>query len=191
MRIAMAVRERANCRGSRVGAILVLNDRIISTGYNGTPEGMTNCDDCGCHRCAHREKYKPGQSYDVCICVHAEENALLSAARFGIAIQRADLYSTMRPCFGCTKEAIQAKISRIFYLHEWEHPNKQVRPEYDKIQVKIPVKRIDIQDQKKSWAVPKRSAKLGKQRNGTSRTDRSTQLHLVKPRSKNGRSNHA
>src|SRR5450756_1406092 len=71
MNIAMAVRERANCLGSRVGALLVLGYRVIATGYNGTPEKMPNCDEGGCDRCANREHYESGTAYDICICVHA------------------------------------------------------------------------------------------------------------------------
>src|SRR3990172_12051902 len=96
MLIALAVRKRANCIGNRVGAVLVLNDRIISTGYNGTPQNMPNCDEGGCERCAHREKYGTATGYDVCICVHAEQNALISASRFGTPVEGASLYTTMR-----------------------------------------------------------------------------------------------
>ena len=103
MGIAMAVRRRANCQGNRVGAVIVVDKHIVSTGYNGTPHGMPNCLDGGCHRCACRDEYPSGTGYDMCICVHAEQNAILAAARFGIAVDGATLYSTMRPCFGCTK----------------------------------------------------------------------------------------
>ena len=58
-----------------MGAVLVVDDRVISTGYNGTPEGMINCSDGGCWRCFDRESFAPGAGYDVCICVHAEQNA--------------------------------------------------------------------------------------------------------------------
>src|SRR2546425_6078070 len=94
MRIALEVRSRANCMGTRVGALLAIDDRVVATGYNGTPEGMRNCDEGGCHRCAHRDEYPSGSAYDVCICVHAEQNALLTAARIGIPIRGATLYST-------------------------------------------------------------------------------------------------
>jgi deoxycytidylate deaminase len=124
MSIAMAVRGRASCLGSRVGAILVLDDRIVSTGYNGTPEDMKNCDEGGCDRCLNRDKYGSGNAYDVCICVHAEQNVLLSAARFGIAVEGGIVYTTMRPCFGCTKELLQAKIRSVYYIHDWKHPTR-------------------------------------------------------------------
>ncbi len=155
MRIAMAVRARASCRGNRVGAILVLDDRVVSTGYNGTPEDMTNCEDGGCDRCVNREKYGSGKGYDLCICVHAEQNALLSAARFGIPVQGAVLYSTMRPCFGCTKELLQAKIKAVYYLHDWEHPDPGVRAEYVKLQTRFTegIRKLDVDDSDKNWAV--------------------------------------
>ena len=155
MHIAMAVRRRANCIGNRVGALLVRNDRIISTGYNGTPEGTRNCDEGGCERCARREKYRSAHGYDVCICVHAEQNALLSAARFGIPVEGASIYTTMRPCFGCTKELLQARISAVYYLHEWQHPDPDLWRQYTLLQSRFPagVTRIDMPDPDAQWAV--------------------------------------
>ena|SRR5579872_1325973 len=126
MNIAMAVRLRANCKGNRVGAIIVLDNRIISTGYNGTPENMPNCLDGGCYRCANRDKaYKSGEAYDLCICVHAEQNAILAAARFGISTAGSTMYTTMRPCFGCAKEMLQAQVRSVYYLHEWTPSAKE------------------------------------------------------------------
>jgi dCMP deaminase len=114
MGVALAVRRKANCTGNRVAAVIVRGKRVIATGYNGVPEGMTNCLDGGCLRCSNPNKQFPsGTGYDLCICVHAEQNALLSAARFGISVEGAHLYSTMQPCFGCTKELVQAKIAKV------------------------------------------------------------------------------
>lgn len=155
MGIAIAARERANCLGNRVGAVLALEGRVVSTGYNGVPEAMTNCDEGGCDRCANREKYGSGKGYDVCICVHAEQNALLSAARFGIPIQGAVLYTTMRPCFGCTKELLQAKVSAVYYLHDWKHPDAGLAAEYERLQARFPdgIRKIEMKDPDASWAV--------------------------------------
>jgi tRNA(Arg) A34 adenosine deaminase TadA len=100
--------------------VVVLGNRIVSTGYNGTPEGMTNCNQGGCYRCAHPEQYEPGKGYDVCICVHAEQNALLTAARFGIPVEGADVYTTLAPCFGCMKELLQAKVRSVYYLGDFK-----------------------------------------------------------------------
>lgn len=115
MAITGTVASRANCKGRRVGAIIVRGDRIVSTGYNGTPSGMKNCLDGGCHRCAQRERYPSGTSYDLCVCVHAEQNAILAAARYGIATDGCDLYTTHKPCFDCAKAIKQAGILRVFY----------------------------------------------------------------------------
>ncbi len=98
MRIADAVRQKASCDKRLVGAVIVLGNRIVSTGYNGTPEDMPNCNAGGCYRCAHPEQYGKGKGYDVCICVHAEQNALLTAARFGIGVEGADLGPGRRAC---------------------------------------------------------------------------------------------
>ena len=155
MRIALAVRTRANCIGNRVGAVLVLDDRIISTGYNGTPSDMVNCVDGGCERCSNRTKYESGKDYDLCICVHAEQNALLSAARFGIATESSVLYSTMRPCFGCSKELLQAKVKAVYYLHDWVYPNTERQQSYLDLQSHIPggIYGMSIEDDEAVWAV--------------------------------------
>jgi dCMP deaminase len=134
MGIALAVRERANCRRRKVGAVLVLEDRVVATGYNGTPQGMKNCDEGGCERCSQSERFKPGEGYDLCICVHAEQNCLLSAARFGISVADSDLYTTMRPCFGCLKELLQAGISCIYYLDDWQTPPPDFTDQYRKLE---------------------------------------------------------
>ena len=155
MRIALAVRARANCHGNRVGALLVKDDRIIATGYNGTPASMPNCLDGGCHRCSRRDHYVSGQAYDLCICVHAEQNALVSAARFGIATESSLLYSTMRPCFGCTKELLQAKVAGVCYLHEWVYPDPDMQSEYHRLQSFLPngLRKLDMHDPEAEWAV--------------------------------------
>lgn len=155
MGIALAVRRRANCLGSRVGAILVLDDRIIATGYNGTPAGFVNCDAGGCERCLQRERYAPGAGYDLCICVHAEQNALLSAARFGIAVAGATCYTTTRPCLGCTKELLQAQVREVRYLHDWRHPDETQRGLYMRLQEHFPagVHAVATVDPEAEWAV--------------------------------------
>ena len=130
MGIAYAVRERANCVGFKVGAILVQGDRVISTGYNGTPAGIRNCDDGGCERCANPEKFQSGTGYDVCICVHAEQNALLSAARLQLPAAGAVLYTTLQPCFGCLKELATAHIAGVRYRYVWEHPDQTLKAQY-------------------------------------------------------------
>ena len=173
MNIAMAVRLRANCKGNRVGAIIVLDNRIISTGYNGTPENMPNCFDGGCYRCANRDKaYKSGEAYDLCICVHAEQNAILAAARFGISTEGSTMYTTMRPCFGCAKEMLQARVRSVYYLHEWTPSAKEdvlktaaQTAEYEKLMIHFPA---GVPDPDVHWAVSKKApAAIGVDRHGT------------------------
>lgn len=163
MGIAFAVREKANCTGNRVGAVLVKNNRVISTGYNGVPEGMPNCLDGGCLRCSNPDgRFPSGTGYDLCICVHAEQNALLSAARFGIAVEGATLYTTMQPCFGCAKELAQVKIVEVVYLHPWaphgtDEEIAHLRlAEYEKITARINVRHVHLEDPRGDWAVTTR-----------------------------------
>jgi dCMP deaminase len=155
MRIALTVRSRANCIGNKVGAVLVRDGRIIATGYNGTPQGLPNCDEGGCERCANRERYRTSTGYDVCICVHAEQNALLSAARFGTPAEDALLYTTMRPCFGCAKELLQARVRGVVYLHEWRHADEALWQQYLRLQDAFPagVTQLALDDPDAGWAV--------------------------------------
>jgi dCMP deaminase len=120
--IALAARSRADCLGRRVGAVITRDGRVVSTGYNGTPFGMANCSEGGCHRCSQRDINTSlrGGAYDICVCVHAEQNAILTAARFGQQTLGASLTSTTQPCFGCLKEMLQAGINEVHYLHPWD-----------------------------------------------------------------------
>jgi dCMP deaminase len=128
MDLAKTVETGADCLGTKVGAVVALKNRVVSTGYNGTPEGFPGCKDNGCVRCHDswlkkqgREdemtdpSHTPGAALDRCVCVHAEQNAFITGARFGIALEGATLYTTQSPCFSCLKEAVQAGIQRIVY----------------------------------------------------------------------------
>jgi dCMP deaminase len=110
MNIAEAVAKGADCLGSKIGAVLVLENRVISTGYNGTPSSFTNCEEDGCIRCKdswlakHDRKnemsdpaHVSGAALDRCICVHAEQNAFITAARFGSSVQKSTLYQLRAP----------------------------------------------------------------------------------------------
>jgi dCMP deaminase len=131
MLLAVATRERAACLRRHVGAILVADQRIIATGYNGTPTAFPNCDEGGCHRCAHPDDYAEGRGYDVCICVHAEQNAILQAAKLGYSVQGSHCYTTLRPCFGCLKELYQAGVAGISFLNPWTPSNPREAEAYE------------------------------------------------------------
>jgi dCMP deaminase len=117
--LAWVASSRANCLRRNVGAVIVVEKRIVSTGYNGTPFGVPNCDEGGCPRCASDLPRQAG--YDWCLCVHAEQNAIALAARQGTATDSATIYVTLRPCFGCLKEAVQAGIRAVVYDQPFDY----------------------------------------------------------------------
>jgi dCMP deaminase len=122
LNIAHEAARRSNCMRRQVGAVIVKEKSIISTGYNGTPIGVRNCFEGGCLRC--QSDAPPGEGYDTCVCVHAEQNAIVLAARHGNSVQSGTLYTTLRPCFGCIKEAIQAGIREVVYEQGMEYPEE-------------------------------------------------------------------
>ncbi|MEI6514391.1 MAG: dCMP deaminase family protein [bacterium] len=118
MNIAGVVATRGNCCRRQVAALIVKDQRIISTGYNGTPRGVRNCCEGGCARCAG--DVPSGMALGECICCHAEENAITQAAYHGIALRGATVYSTLSPCLTCAKMIINAGILEVVYDKEYE-----------------------------------------------------------------------
>lgn len=117
MNIAREVAKRSNCVRRKVGAVIVRENRIISTGYNGTPRGTKNCDEGGCPRCAGNAP--SGTGLDECLCSHAEENAIVQSAYHGISVKDGTLYSTLQPCLTCTKMIINSGISHLFTAEKY------------------------------------------------------------------------
>ena len=116
MSVAHAVKARASCVRRQVGAVIVRNKQIISTGYNGTPRGVKNCNENGCERCnAPPEMIPRGTGLDHCSCCHGEENAIVQAALHGMRTEGATLFTTNSPCTTCAKMAINAGVSRIVF----------------------------------------------------------------------------
>jgi dCMP deaminase len=113
MEIAQVTATRANCSRRKVAAVVVSEHRIISTGYNGTPRGVTNCFEGGCARCAGTAP--SGSSLEECICVHAEQNAICQAAYYGTRLAGATIYVTISPCLTCAKLLINAGIREVVY----------------------------------------------------------------------------
>ena len=110
-RITSEVSKRSTCLRRQVGAILVLEKRILATGYNGAPRGIVHCAERGCLR----EKYDvpSGERHELCRGLHAEMNALIQAANHGIRVQGATLYATTFPCSLCAKMLINGGIVRV------------------------------------------------------------------------------
>ena len=113
MAIAHVVATRSNCCRRQVAAVIVKDNRIISTGYNGTPRGIKNCNEGRCPRC--NSNIPSGSKLDECLCSHAEENAILQAAYHGISVNGAILYTTFSPCLICAKMIINCGIKRVIY----------------------------------------------------------------------------
>ena len=115
--IARMVASRSNCVKRRVGAVIVLDRRIISTGYNGTPRGTRNCNEGGCPRC--NSFVEGGTQLDECLCSHGEENAITQAAFHGVSVRGSTVYTTFCPCLMCTKMIINAGIIEVVYNAEY------------------------------------------------------------------------
>jgi len=111
MRIAGDVARRSTCLRRHVGAIVVVQKRILATGYNGAPTGVPHCADTGCLR--EELQVPSGERHELCRGLHAEQNAMIQAAKHGVRIDGATLYTTHHPCSLCAKMAINAGIQRI------------------------------------------------------------------------------
>jgi len=113
MSITELVAQRATCTRRYVGAILVRDKRIISTGYNGAPSGISHCLDVGCLR--EQQGIPSGERHELCRGLHAEQNAIIQAALHGSSVVGATLYCTNMPCSICTKMLINAGITEVYY----------------------------------------------------------------------------
>ena len=113
LKITQDVSERATCVKRQVGAIIVKDNRILSTGYNGSPKGFKHCEDVGCIR---KEMNVPsGQRHELCRGLHAEQNAIIQAAVHGVEIEGATMYCNYQPCAICVKMIINAGIKKLVY----------------------------------------------------------------------------
>ncbi|AFC99361.1 Deoxycytidylate deaminase [Methanocella conradii HZ254] len=113
MEIANVVAKRSTCLRIHVGAVIVKNGRILSTGYNGAPYGFEHCLDIGCIR--EKENVAHGTRHELCRAVHAEQNAIIQAALHGVSIEGATIYCTHQPCILCAKMLINGKIKRVVF----------------------------------------------------------------------------
>jgi len=111
--VAQMVASRSNCVKRHVGAVIARDRRIVSTGYNGTPRGVRNCNEGGCPRC--NSFAESGSRLDECLCSHGEENAIIQAAYHGVSVRGGSLYTTFFPCLFCTKLIINAGLAEVVY----------------------------------------------------------------------------
>jgi len=120
MKITKDVALRSTCLKRTVGAIIVKDRRVLSTGYNGAPKNITHCGKAGCLR--RKLKVPSGQRHELCRGLHAEQNAIIQAAWHGVKIADSTMYSTYQPCIICVKMMINAGINRLVY--EGAYPDK-------------------------------------------------------------------
>ena len=117
MKLAKVASLRSNCVKRKVAAVIVLDKRVISTGYNGTPRGTKNCYEGGCPRCNNLAD--SGTRLEECLCSHGEENAIIQAAYHGVSVKGSMLYTTFAPCLTCTKMIINAGIVEVVYNQDY------------------------------------------------------------------------
>ena len=117
MTLANEVATRTTCLRRAVGAIIVKDRRILAPGYNGVPTGLAHCAETGCLR--QQRGVPSGQRHEICRGLHAEQNAIIQAARYGINITGASIYITTQPCVVCAKMLINADIEEIIYANPY------------------------------------------------------------------------
>ncbi len=113
MDITELVAKRSTCTRRSVGAVLVKDKQVLATGYNGAPSGIAHCADTGCLR--EQMNIPSGERHELCRGVHAEQNAIVQAALYGVSIKASTLFCTNLPCSICTKMLINAGIKKIYY----------------------------------------------------------------------------
>ncbi|MDO7786823.1 deoxycytidylate deaminase [Desulforamulus aquiferis] len=117
MEIARVAATRSTCLRRKVGAALVKDKRILTTGYNGAPAGLNHCLDIGCLRAAM--EIPSGQRHELCRGLHAEQNALIQAAVHGIPIQGSIIFVTHQPCVLCAKMIVNAGIRKVVFAGDY------------------------------------------------------------------------
>lgn len=120
MEIAEVVAKRSTCLRRQIGAVIVKDRRILSTGYNGSPSGLPHCLELGCLR--DEQGIESGTRHEICRALHSEQNAIVQAALYGVATTGSTLYCTHQPCSLCAKMLINAGIGRVVF--EGDYPDK-------------------------------------------------------------------
>ena len=111
MKLAWLVAERSTCVRHHVGAVIVRDKRILTTGYNGAASGIKDCLELGCLR--NQLNIPSGTRHEICRAIHAEQNAIIQVGTHGININGGTLYCTHSPCILCAKMIANAKIKRV------------------------------------------------------------------------------
>ncbi len=120
LEITHLITSRATCLRRKVGALLVKDKRILSTGYNGPPRDLPHCEETGCLR--DKLKIPSGERQEICRGLHAEQNAIIQAALYGIPAKGSVLYCTHQPCLTCAKMIINVGITKIVFQGTYPDP---------------------------------------------------------------------
>ncbi len=120
MRMADLVATRSTCLRRQVGAVIMKEKRVLTTGYNGAPKGLKHCAEVGCIRT--QNNIESGTRHELCRGVHAEQNAVIQAAYFGASIKDASIYTTNFPCVMCAKILVNAGIIEVIYKDDYVDP---------------------------------------------------------------------
>jgi len=121
--IALVASTRSTCLRRRVGALIVRDKFIVSTGYNGAPQGVEHCSEIGCMR--ERLSIPSGERHEMCRGSHAELNAIAQAAKIGVSTEGASIMCTHEPCSFCTKAILNAGIKEVVFIYPY--PDKLAR----------------------------------------------------------------
>ena len=133
LEIAQTLAKRSTCLRRQVGAVVVRDKQILSTGYNGAPAGIAHCDEVGCLR--EQLKVPSGERHELCRGLHAEQNAIIQAAVHGVSIGRSTMYCTNEPCSVCSKMIINAGIKKV--VVRGRYPDKLSRQILEEARVEV------------------------------------------------------
>jgi dCMP deaminase len=122
MAMANDAARRSNCVRRTVGAVIVRQGNVVSTGWNGVPEGYGDCRAAGCPRCINGGD--TGSGYETCICIHAEQRAIADAARRGVRTIDSILYVNLRPCLQCLAITKASGVREIYYGEDWRYSDE-------------------------------------------------------------------
>ena len=138
MEITHLVAKRATCLRRQIGAVIVRDKRILSTGYNGAPRGLAHCLETGCLR--EKMGIPSGKQQELCRGLHAEQNAIIQAALSGVSIADSQIYSVTHPCVVCAKMIINAGIKRVVF--EDSYPDSLSKEMLNEAEIEV----VNIQD---------------------------------------------
>ena len=143
MKIAYLVAERSTCRRHHVGAVIVRDKRMLTSGYNGAAAGTKDCLEKGCLR--NEMNIPSGTRHEICRAIHAEQNAIIQAGLHGIRTEGATLYCTHSPCILCAKMIANAKIKKV--VTSGKYADEQFKELFNEVGIKyieIPRPKLDI-----------------------------------------------